>query len=76
MLHGRSEFTGKRRMCGGYGMFYARSFDAPYFESSLTKTVNNDDFISRLRLLKYGRQDVLNNLGNVRNDARNPYHII
>jgi hypothetical protein len=20
MLHGRSEFTGKRRMCGGYGM--------------------------------------------------------
>ncbi|KAJ6093022.1 Trimethyllysine dioxygenase TmlH [Penicillium sp. IBT 16267x] len=43
MLHGRSEFTGKRRMCGGY--------------------VNNDDFISRLRLLKYGRERVLNNLG-------------
>jgi len=20
MLHGRTEFTGKRRMCGGYGM--------------------------------------------------------
>ncbi|KAJ5611666.1 Trimethyllysine dioxygenase [Penicillium herquei] len=45
MLHGRSEFTGKRRMCGGY--------------------VNNDDFISRLRLLKYGREKVLNNLGTV-----------
>ncbi|KAJ5947131.1 Trimethyllysine dioxygenase [Penicillium verhagenii] len=43
MLHGRSEFTGKRRMCGGY--------------------VNNDDFISRLRLLKHGREKVLNNLG-------------
>ncbi|KAJ5710023.1 Trimethyllysine dioxygenase [Penicillium malachiteum] len=45
MLHGRSEFTGKRRMCGGY--------------------VNNDDFISRLRLLKYGREKVLNTLGTV-----------
>lgn len=22
MLHGRSEFTGKRRMCGGYGMYF------------------------------------------------------
>ncbi|KAJ5948546.1 Trimethyllysine dioxygenase [Penicillium verhagenii] len=43
MLHGRSEFTGKRRMCGGY--------------------VNNDDFISRLRLLKHGREKVLNSLG-------------
>ncbi|KAJ5083699.1 Trimethyllysine dioxygenase [Penicillium angulare] len=43
MLHGRSEFTGKRRMCGGY--------------------VNNDDFISRLRLLKFGREKVLNSLG-------------
>ncbi|KAJ5736816.1 Trimethyllysine dioxygenase [Penicillium malachiteum] len=45
MLHGRSEFTGKRRMCGGY--------------------INNDDFISRLRLLKYGREKVLNSLGTV-----------
>ncbi|KAL4794190.1 P-loop containing nucleoside triphosphate hydrolase protein [Aspergillus venezuelensis] len=35
MLHGRSAFTGKRRMCGGY--------------------INNDDFLSRLRLLKYGQ---------------------
>ncbi|KAJ5122395.1 Trimethyllysine dioxygenase [Penicillium atrosanguineum] len=43
MLHGRSEFTGKRRMCGGY--------------------VNNDDFVSRFRLLRYGREKVLNNLG-------------
>ncbi|KAE8390357.1 P-loop containing nucleoside triphosphate hydrolase protein [Aspergillus alliaceus] len=42
MLHGRSEFTGKRRMCGGY--------------------VNNDDFISRYRLLRFGRDKVLDNL--------------
>ncbi|KAL4963568.1 putative trimethyllysine dioxygenase TmlH [Aspergillus stella-maris] len=43
MLHGRSAFTGKRRMCGGY--------------------INNDDFLSRLRLLKYGREHVLRYLG-------------
>ncbi|KAJ5911379.1 Trimethyllysine dioxygenase [Penicillium subrubescens] len=57
MLHGRSEFTGKRRMCGGY--------------------VNNDDFISRLRLLKFGRQTVLDNLGNTRGwqNRENPYSI-
>ncbi|KAJ5774504.1 hypothetical protein N7457_009400 [Penicillium paradoxum] len=54
MLHGRSQFTGKRRMCGGY--------------------VNNDDYISRLRLLKFGREEVLNNLGNVRGSPRNPYY--
>ncbi|CAG7927831.1 unnamed protein product [Penicillium olsonii] len=53
MLHGRSEFTGKRRMC-----------------------VNNDDYISRLRLLKYGRESVLNNLGNVRDISSNPYSIV
>ncbi|KAJ5184717.1 Trimethyllysine dioxygenase, partial [Penicillium cf. griseofulvum] len=56
MLHGRSEFTGKRRMCGGY--------------------VNNDDYISRLRLLKFGRKAVLDNLGNVRNQSNNPYWFI
>ncbi|KAJ6119811.1 Trimethyllysine dioxygenase [Penicillium sp. IBT 18751x] len=57
MLHGRSEFTGKRRMCGGY--------------------VNNDDFVSRFRLLKYGREKVLNNLGNTwaSRTKDNPYSI-
>ncbi|KAK9851516.1 hypothetical protein MYU51_009899 [Penicillium brevicompactum] len=56
MLHGRSSFTGKRRMCGGY--------------------INNDDYISRLRLLKFGREHLLNNLGNVRNHLDNPYSFI
>ncbi|KAJ5477138.1 Trimethyllysine dioxygenase, partial [Penicillium diatomitis] len=57
MLHGRSEFTGKRRMCGGY--------------------VNNDDFVSRFRLLKFGRQKVLDNLGNINQFKRpdSPYSI-
>ena len=39
-------------------------------------TVNNDDYISRLRLLKYGRESVLNNLGNVRDISSNPYSIV
>ncbi|KAJ6153264.1 hypothetical protein N7497_007583, partial [Penicillium chrysogenum] len=56
MLHGRSQFTGKRRMCGGY--------------------VNNDDYISRLRLLKFGRKEMLDNLGNVKLNSRNPYYFI
>jgi trimethyllysine dioxygenase len=57
MLHGRSEFTGKRRMCGGY--------------------VNNDDFVSRFRLLKYGREKVLTNLGNMwgSQEKDSPYSI-
>ncbi|KAH8695389.1 putative trimethyllysine dioxygenase TmlH [Talaromyces proteolyticus] len=43
MLHGRTEFRGKRRMCGGY--------------------INNDDFISRYRLLRDGREKTLNKIG-------------
>ena len=38
--------------------------------------VNNDDYISRLRLLKFGRKEVLDNLGNVRNNPQNPYSFI
>lgn len=52
MLHGRTAFTGKRRMCGGY--------------------INNDDFLSRLRLLKFGRESVLNNIGNTTLKRQNP----
>ncbi|KAJ5084436.1 hypothetical protein NUU61_009015 [Penicillium alfredii] len=55
MLHGRSEFTGKRRMCGGY--------------------INNDDYLSRHRLLKFGREKVLNNLGNFWIKKDNPNSI-
>ncbi|CAI7647761.1 unnamed protein product [Penicillium glandicola] len=56
MLHGRSQFTGKRRMCGGY--------------------VNNDDYISRLRLLKFGRRKILNKLGSIGTKSDNPYWFI
>ncbi|KAJ5215117.1 Trimethyllysine dioxygenase [Penicillium chermesinum] len=57
MMHGRTEFTGKRRMCGGY--------------------TNNDDFISRLRLLKFGREKVLQKMGSYweRDDPSSPYSV-
>ncbi|KAL2866739.1 proteasome regulatory particle base subunit RPT5 [Aspergillus lucknowensis] len=50
MLHGRSEFTGKRRMCGGY--------------------INSDDFLSRYRLLKYGRETDLDDLEREERDKK------
>ncbi|KAL4919343.1 P-loop containing nucleoside triphosphate hydrolase protein [Aspergillus aurantiobrunneus] len=50
MLHGRSEFTGKRRMCGGY--------------------INNDDFLSRYRLLKFGRRHDLDDLEREERDKK------
>ncbi|KAE8411079.1 hypothetical protein BDV36DRAFT_289052 [Aspergillus pseudocaelatus] len=52
MLHGRSEFTGKRRMCGGY--------------------INSDDFVSRYRLLRFGREKILDNIGNFTGRMDNP----
>lgn len=71
MLHGRSQFTGKRRMCGGYSTYYAeqpnRQTNADFFY-----LVNNDDFISKYRLLKFGREKVLQNLGNNRPIPINP----
>ncbi|KNG84650.1 trimethyllysine dioxygenase TmlH [Aspergillus nomiae NRRL 13137] len=52
MLHGRSEYTGKRRMCGGY--------------------INSDDYVSRYRLLRFGREKILNNIGNFMGRIDNP----
>ncbi|KAE8372066.1 trimethyllysine dioxygenase TmlH [Aspergillus bertholletiae] len=56
MLHGRSEFTGKRRMCGGY--------------------INSDDFVSRYRLLRFGREKMLNNIGNFIGRIDNPNYFL
>lgn len=38
----------------------------------LTCIVNNDDYLSRYRLLKFGRRKVLQNMGNSSPDANNP----
>ncbi|KAF2178878.1 Trimethyllysine dioxygenase [Zopfia rhizophila CBS 207.26] len=42
VLHGRSAFTGKRRIAGGY--------------------INRDDWISKFKMLHYGREKVLKHL--------------
>ncbi|OAG08024.1 Trimethyllysine dioxygenase [Paraphaeosphaeria sporulosa] len=42
VLHGRSEFTGKRRICGAY--------------------INRDDWISRWKMLHFGKEEVLGKL--------------
>ncbi|UPX14333.1 Trimethyllysine dioxygenase [Ascochyta rabiei] len=42
VLHGRSAFTGKRRICGGY--------------------INRDDWMSRLKMHKYGQTVVMGSL--------------
>jgi hypothetical protein len=61
-------------MCGGYGMYYLRALlSCPSTDEVL---VNNDDYISRLRLLKFGRKEMLDNLGNVKLNSRNPYYFI
>ncbi|KAF9696904.1 hypothetical protein EKO04_004902 [Ascochyta lentis] len=42
VLHGRSEFSGKRRICGGY--------------------INRDDWISRLKMHRFGQDKVMGSL--------------
>lgn len=61
-------------MCGGYGMYYLRALLSCFSTDEVL--VNNDDYISRLRLLKFGRKEMLDNLGNVRTNSRNPYSFI
>ena len=82
-MHGRTEFTGKRRMCGGYGMCQnipkvPLNISLTPFDTNESWTVNNDDYISRLRLLSYGREEVLNSLGsqNHPDAGKGPYSII
>lgn len=69
-------------MCGGYGQFI-QTIAGPCRDLVNLKSVqltalivNNDDFISRFRLLKFGREGVLNRLGNLweANSPRSPYY--
>lgn len=59
-MHGRSEFTGKRRLCGGYSKCF---IEVSSRLSLIVFPVNGDDFASRYRLLKWGRETTLNTLG-------------
>ena len=59
ILHGRSSFTGNRRMCGGYSK-------PPFFFYGVGPNqiclVNRDDYMSRLILTSQGRGEVLREL--------------
>ncbi|MCJ1329651.1 hypothetical protein MMC10_006331 [Thelotrema lepadinum] len=60
MLHGRSEFTGARRMCGGYSKINPHAFS---FSSlpilSDQNVVNMDDFQSQWKILSLGSREIL-----------------
>lgn len=53
VLHGRSAFTGKRRMCGGYSRSHPSSSKERTSKEQdvLTQsTVNRDDWVSKYRM--------------------------
>ena len=55
VLHGRAAFTGKRRLGGGYSEPLVLR-NVPVTNQAL---VNRDDFISRFKMLEYGKEKVL-----------------
>ena len=58
VLHGRSEFTGIRRICGGY----SKCFPPPITRARCDLTcmlANRDDFISRWRNTNFPRTEIL-----------------
>lgn len=52
VMHGRSAFTGKRRMCGGYS-----ELSGPQFTAA-DRTVNHDDYRSRFLSLNYNDEQL------------------
>jgi trimethyllysine dioxygenase len=59
VMHGRSAFTGKRRICGGYSKRHLLIYGK---FSMLTFEVNHDDFISRWRNTNFSRKKALSQL--------------
>ncbi len=58
VLHGRSEFTGIRRICGGY----SKCSPPPIMRARRDLTcmlANRDDFISRWRNTNFPREEIL-----------------
>lgn len=60
VMHGRSSFSGKRRICGGYSKSYLSY--ALHRILKLNCKVNHDDFISRWRNTNYSREAALGQL--------------
>ncbi|KAK4983039.1 hypothetical protein LTR66_008985 [Elasticomyces elasticus] len=60
VLHGRSAFTGKRRMCGAYGKLATTTPPARTgYALMLIALVNRDDFVSRHNMATLDRAEVL-----------------
>ena len=58
VLHGRSSFKGKRRICGGYSK-PSESISWDCLTRLLTYKVNHDDYVSRWRNTNYTRDEAL-----------------
>lgn len=56
VLHGRSAFTGVRRICGGYSKII---WSRVLVLELIIRTVNHDDFVSRFKMVSRGRENVL-----------------
>jgi trimethyllysine dioxygenase len=62
VMHGRSAFEGRRRMCGGYSESWPRPLSSVTVRIAMLTMghpVNRDDFISRWRNTNFPRDDVL-----------------
>jgi trimethyllysine dioxygenase len=60
-LHGRSSFTGKRRMCGGYSksaMFSEQISQVLCSADQRCVPVSRDDFISKYRMTNLGKEEI------------------
>ena len=58
VLHGRSAFTGKRRICGGYSKLLLDDFVMTWTNI----IVNHDDYISRWRNTNFNREEALSQI--------------
>lgn len=56
MLHGRTAFTGKRRMAGGYSMPFLVHFQNLIL---ILLIVNMDDFVAKYKQLNLGNKRIL-----------------
>lgn len=58
VLHGRSAFTGKRRMCGGYSKITQVLYRHVHDSDRVCYAVNRDDFISKYRMTNISKKEI------------------
>lgn len=72
MLHGRSAFTGNRRMCGGYSTFWQNPSCLTLCTTNLRggskltpffiQKVNMEDFLSRWKTLNFPKEEIMDSI--------------